>query len=141
MKTQKTTKVIKVICIVVAVVIAAGLIQLGRYEYVKKYKITPIDSSVSADRNYELLFQSVGEADWPFGTSHARFVLKHDGKDVTKYKLDVENDGKDLCAENWQVTWKDSLVEVLIFGEEQQDALYTLSFDGTVKTEPAEETE
>lgn len=39
------------------------------------------------------MYQSVGEPDWPFGYSHARFVLKHDGSTVTKYKFDVANDG------------------------------------------------
>lgn len=132
MKKLKSNKVLKAICIIAAVVIAAGLIQFGRLEYAAKYKISLIDSSVSADGNYELLFQSVGEADWPFGASHARFVLKHNGKDVTEYKFDVANDGKNLCAGNWQVTWRNSSVEVNISGEEQQDVLYSLTFDGDV---------
>ena len=121
-----------VIVIAAVLVIAAGLIEFGRIEYAKKYKTAVIDSSVSPDEHYELLFQSVGEPDWPFGASHAGLVLKHDGKNVTEYRFDVANDGKNLCADNWQVTWRDSSVEVLIMGEEQQDALYSLTFDGDV---------
>lgn len=102
-------------------------------EYATKYKITIIESSVSVNEDYELLFQSVGEADWPFGNSHARLVLKNKGKDIIKYKFVVANDGKNLCSDNWKVTWNDDSVDVLIIGEEQKDTLYSLTFDGDVQ--------
>lgn len=133
MKKEIRNKSLRIICIVAAAVIAVALILFGIFEYTAKYKIDVIDSFLSFDGNFELMFQSVGEPDWPFGPSHARFVLKCNGEVLTKYKLDVFNDGKNLCDANWQVLWKDRSVEVLIIGEEQEDVLYSLTFDGDVK--------
>ena len=101
----------------------------GSYVYVTKYKITDIDSSVSPDGKYEVLFQSVGDPDWPFGHSHARITLKQDDKTIKQFKLDVANDGGVLHPENWHVSWDDTCVIITISGEEQDDALYTLYYD------------
>lgn len=133
MKKGRRNIVFKAVFIFAAVAAAAGVICFGKYEYAKKYKISEIDSSVSADGSYVLLFQSIGEADWPFGASHAGLVLKHNGKAVTQYRFDVANDGKNLCADNWQVNWKEHSAEVLILGEEQKEVRYSLGFDGDVR--------
>ena len=47
----------------------------------------------SPDGEYKIVFQAVGEPDWPFGPSHARIVLKHNGDTVAKRRYDVANDG------------------------------------------------
>ena len=107
----------------------ALLLLTGSYVYVTKYKITDIDSSVSPDGKYEVLFQSVGDPDWPFGHSHARITLKQDDKSIKQFKLDVANDGGVLHPENWHVSWDDTCVIITISGEEQDDALYTLYYD------------
>lgn len=125
-------KTIRAVCKIAAGILAALLLLVGGFAYVTSYKITDIDSSVSDDGQYELLFQSVGEPDWPFGSSHARLALRHGSRSVTKYKLDVENDGKVLYADNWRVSWEDNCVKVTISAEEQADILYILFFDGTV---------
>ena len=119
-------KIIKRSCAVAAALFAAALLLLGSFVYVTRYKIADIDVSVSDDGSYEVLYQSVGEPDWPFGASHARLVLKRDGKAVTKFKFDVANDGGTLHADSWRVVWREDSVEVTISGEEQHDVLYTL---------------
>ena len=118
-----------------------GALLVGGFLYTTKYKISDIASSLSSDGLYELLYQSVGEPDWPFGDSHAQFVLKRNGKIITKYQFDVANDGSILYPDSWRVTWKENGAEVLISGEEQPDILYTLSFDGTVRKGSAAITE
>lgn len=132
MKTKKTKKWI---CGIFAVLLAAVLLLIGGFVYVTKYKIADIDSSISDDGQYELMFQSVGEPDWPFGYSHARIVLKEGNKAVTKCKFDVANDGGILWPENWTVTWQDSCVMTVISGEEQSDILYTFYYDGIMDVE------
>jgi hypothetical protein len=111
------------------IILLALLLLTGSYVYVTKYKITDIDSSVSPDGKYEVLFQSVGDPDWPFGHSHARITLKQDDKTIKQFKLDVANDGGVLHPENWHVSWDDTCVIITISGEEQDDALYTLYYD------------
>ena len=114
----------------IRILVSGALLSLtGSYVYVTKYKITDIDSSVSPDGKYEVLFQSVGDPDWPFGHSHARITLKQDDKTMEQFKLDVANDGGVLHPENWHVSWDDTCVIITISGEEQDDALYTLYYD------------
>ena len=86
--------------------------------------------SSSQDGRYVLLFQQVGDPDWPFGHTHARLVLKDESGTITKYHFDVANDGGNVHSDSWQVTWKENCVEVVISGEEQNDNQYILYFDG-----------
>ena len=105
----------------------------GRFIYVTRYKTNVVASSASPDGQYELLFEQIGEPDWPFGYTHAELVLKDESKTVAKLSFDVANDGGIIDAENWNVTWKESCVEAVISGEEQSDNQFVLYFNG--KTE------
>lgn len=127
---MKTKKKMKRFWAIAAAVLAIVLLLIGYFAYVTKYRISEIDTSVSDDGSYEIFFQSIGEPDFPFGASHARLVLKHDGKTVTKYRFDVANDGKTLSPGSWSVSWTQDSVEVTVRGEEQSDAHYTFCFDG-----------
>ena len=75
----KAKKIIKRSCAVAAVLFAAAALLIGSFVYVTRYQIGDIDVSVSDDGRYEVLYQSVGEPDWPFGYSNARLVLKRAG--------------------------------------------------------------
>lgn len=132
---MKAKKIIKWGCGVAAVILAALLLLIGSFIYVTRYRITDIDAATSPDGTYEIVFQAVGEPDWPFGYSHARIVLKRNGETVTKHKFDVANDGGVLHPENWSVRWEENCVKVMISGEEQPDTFYTYDFDGTVRHE------
>lgn len=83
---MKIKRSMKWICGSIAVVFAALLLLIGGFTYVTKYRITDIDTEASDDGQYEVIFQAVGEPDWPFGYSHARIVLKHNGAVITKRK-------------------------------------------------------
>ena len=106
----------------------AGLI--GSVTYTTKYRVNSVDSSTSQDGKYELLFQQIGEPDWPFGYTHARLVLKDELGTIAKYSFDVRNDGASVHSDSWQVIWKEDSVEVVISGKEQNDEQYILYFDG-----------
>lgn len=138
MNRSKGKKAAKIICIFIAVILVAVLIQGGIFLYAIKYRIAEIDSSVSADGRYELFFQSVGEPDWPFGASHARLVLKQNQAVIDRLDFDVANDGKNLSPDNWTVAWKEDSAAAIISGEEQPDALYVLYFSEGKERETAE---
>ena len=106
----------------------AGLI--GSVTYTTKYRVNSVDSSTSQDGKYELLFQQIGEPDWPFGYTHARLGLKDELGTIAKYSFDVRNDGASVHSDSWQVIWKEDSVEVVISGKEQNDEQYILYFDG-----------
>lgn len=132
---------VKWICGIVSAILISVLLLIGCFVYITRYKITDIDTSVSPDNEYEVLYQNVGEPDWPFGYAHVRIVLRRERKTITKIKCDVANDGASPTAEQWNVNWEDTCAEVMISGEEQQNVLYTLYFDGTIKHESPEEKE
>lgn len=135
MKTPKSKRIKKRACGIAAAVFVLLMLCAGRYMYITRYKTTDIASSASADNRYEVVFLNVGEPDFPFGSTHARIVLKQGKKTVSKQNVDILNDGKMLCAENWNVVWRENGAAVTLSGEEQEDAVYVFCFDGTVETE------
>lgn len=132
---MKNKKILKQILRAAAVLAGMLLIVAGIFVYLTRYKIGDIDASVSPSGEYEVIYQSVGEPDWPFGYSHARILLKQKNRTVTKFRFDIANDGGILYPDSWQVRWTDTCVRVIVSGEEQYDVLYTLIFDGTVSEE------
>ena len=132
---MKTKRIIKWICGIAAMILAALLFLIGSFVYATRYRISDVDAATSPDGKHEIVFQTIGEPEWPFGYSHARIVLKRNGEIVAKRKFDVANDGGVLHPENWSVRWEENCVKVKISGEEQPDAFYTYYFDGTVRHE------
>lgn len=106
------------------------VILAGSFTYSTKYKIHEVAYSTSEDGKYVLLFQQVGDPDWPFGHTHARLVLKDDSGAIAKYSFDVANDGASVHSDSCLVCWKEDCVEAVISGEEQSDIRYILYFDG-----------
>lgn len=115
------------LCIVTLLV----TVLLGSILFLTKYKITEIDSSNSPNGKYKVIFQEVGEPDWPFGHSHARLLLLEQDRILIKEKFDVADDGCRLSTGNWNVNWDDDCVQIIISGKEQPDKLYVLYFDGS----------
>ena len=115
---------------IAAVINIMIVVLAGSFTYTTKYKIHEVADSISQDGKYVLLFQQVGDPDWPFGHTHARLVLKDESGTITKYHFDVANDGANVHSDSWQVTWKENCVEVVISGEEQNDNQYILCFNG-----------
>lgn len=122
--------VVRGILVILAVVNMMIVLLAGSCTYTAKYKIHEVAYATSPDGRYELLFQQVGDPDWPFGYTHARLVLKDELGTIAKISFDVANDGGNVHPDSWQVTWKENCVEVVISGEEQSDHLYILYFDG-----------
>ena len=76
---------------------------IGNFTYATKYRKNPVDSSVSPDGKYELLFQQIGDPEWPFGATHARLVLRDESGIITKYPFYVLNDGYGVHQDSWHI--------------------------------------
>ena len=48
---------------------------LFHFEYVNEYKLTDTGTEVSPDGKYAVLFQMVGQPDWPFGATSVRVTV------------------------------------------------------------------
>ena len=130
-KKNKNNSAVKLILGSIIFIIALLAILVGSITYVVNYKIHEIDTDVSPDGKYELILQQVGDPDWPFGSTHARVVLKEGDKIIKKYRFDVHNDGGNISDNSWIVTWYDNSVVWIAYGEEQPDQSYRICFDGT----------
>lgn len=122
---------LRVILGIIATITLLLAFLLGSLIYIMRYKINLVDTSTSPDGTYELLFQQVGDPDFPFGYTHARLILKNGSNTVIKKSFDIADDGTNASKNNWDVSWKDTSVEVVIYGDEQNDVQYILNFDGT----------
>lgn len=108
---------------------------LAGCSYVNLYSASDIETKISPDDKYEIIFQNVGLPDFPFGYSHAKIILKEGNKIITKQRFDVANDGVALVPGNWEVTWQQDCVQVVIKGSEQHKILYTFYYDGGIDCE------
>ena len=129
---HKRKSVLRVIFGIMAAIAFVFACLLGDLIYATRFKINPVDKSTSPDGTYELSFQQVGDPDWPFGYTHARLVLKNGKRVIIKQSFDIADDGAKASINSWNVNWKDTSVEVVISGTEQDDVLYVLKFDGSV---------
>ena len=111
------------------------MILAGSFTYTTRYKIHDVASYASPDGKYELLFQQVGDPDWPFGRTHARLVLKDETETITEYPFDIATDGANASSDLCQVTWKATQVEAVISGEEQNDNRYILLYNGKIESD------
>ena len=121
---------IRVILGMLALINILIVVLAGSFTYTTRYKTNDVAYSASQDGTYVVLFQQVGNPDWPFGHTHARLVLKDDSRTIAKRSFDVANDGANVHSGNCQITWKADCVEAVISGEEQSDTRYTLYFNG-----------
>lgn len=105
---------------------------VGIFYYVIVFKVSNVDTSVSSDGEYSLTMQAVGEPLF-FGPADGQFILKKGEKRISKVKFSLRDDGGNISQDTWQVTWKKNQVEIIIYGEEQNDEQFLLFFDGKYK--------
>lgn len=121
-----------------AIIVIFSMLLVG-CAYTNPHSIRDIETKTSPDGKYEIIFQNVGLPDFPFGDSHAKIILKEGNKIITKQKFDVANDGVALVPGNWEVSWYQDCVQVVIKGSEQHNVLYTFTYDGEMDYEILEE--
>ena len=93
----------------------------------------PRTMDTQTNGQYVVELQATSSPEWPFGPQDGRIVLKNDNnKKISSVDFVLCNDGKGMCKSNWEVDWNEESVVVTIMGEEQQDAIYTLYYNGDV---------
>ncbi|MBO6137406.1 MAG: hypothetical protein J6O71_02225 [Lachnospiraceae bacterium] len=125
---KKLFKGILIICAVFFVFVALLLLM---FLYVTKWRLTEVGREASPDGRYELLFQAKGEADWPFGNSHARVTLSEGKEIITRFDVHIADDGASFRQSNYSVEWYPAGAVVTFTGSEQADEVYELLFDGS----------
>lgn len=113
--------------------LAMGALLFGGITYRTTYAKTEIMSVSSTDGQYKLFVYMIGEPDWPFGATHCRFDLMNADKRITRYPFDIHDDGATAHENNFDISWEEDYVMIIVSGSEQKDIFYQLSFDGNVE--------
>ncbi len=127
---EKIIKAIKIVfgifVIFLGVLLILGLI----IKYNVSWKLTDVGEEISPDGRYRLLFQAIGEADFPFGSSHARVTLYDDDRKITSFDEDIADDGGQFRPENYSVIWMPYGAVITFTGSEQADHEEEVFYDG-----------
>lgn len=115
-----------IICAFAGILLVFGLI----IKYEMSWKITDVGLEGSPDGRYNVLFQSVGEADWPFGYSHAKVTLRDGDRIIGSFREDIADDGAQFRPDNYSVEWMKYGVVITFTGSEQPDREVELFYDG-----------
>lgn len=122
---KKAVKII--LCIVLAVVLFVAA-SVGRTVYITEYRLTDKGTELSPDGKYSVLFQMVGEPDWPFGATTVRVTVKNTetGEEIEVIQTDIHDDGALLRENNWNVEWYEEEVKITLIGSEQNNDVYNI---------------
>lgn len=124
MSKRKTTVIGLGIFVFLVFILFAGI------KYRTSYAKTEVETLFSIDGEYKLVIYEIGEPDWPFGSTHCRFILYENNKKINKMDFLIKNDGASAHSENFKVHWETDNVRIMVCGAEQDDILYYLYFDG-----------
>ncbi len=123
-------KIVKIICaalLVVAVIIGGIIISII---YKTKYEINDVTEFVNEGNNYKVVFQSVGQPEWPFGDTKVMVTLKNgQGEKINSFKTYISDDGANASDSNISVTWFEEFVQITLMGSEQQDEIYSINYE------------
>lgn len=87
---------------------------------------------VSYEENgYTLIFQQLGDPQWPFGSTEVRLILKNQqGKIINKYDTSIQDDGTNAGERNIaSVEWFEDRVIVILCASEMEDREIIISFE------------
>lgn len=90
---------------------------------------------VSYEENgYTLIFQQLGDLQWPFGSTNVRLILKNQqGKALNKYDTFIQDDGANAGEHNIvSVEWFEDKVIVILCASEMKDREIVIPFEAEV---------
>ncbi len=125
--------ILTVLFFVVVIIIGAGLVISAFWNDgfdIKRPREIGVYNSPNGE--YELVFEQMGDPQWPFGPTEVRLTLKTDGGDVIR-RVDATlyNDGANAGEGNIvSVVWNDDDVTVILRAAEMEDKEVTLPYNG-----------
>ena len=117
--------VVFTILTVLAIGVSKIIIEYRQDEYVTKHKITDVGTEISPDGNYEIIFQQVGEPIF-FSEADIKITVKDISNEETLEVIEsaVYDDGGPFDPDNWEVTWNEESVSIVIKSDEHIDQCY-----------------
>lgn len=122
-------KIIKIILIIVTTIFFVTLGIFSCLIFTTKIKVTNVSEYTNPVNNYTILFQAVGEPEWPFGRTKVKLtLLDNDKKKIKTFESYISDDGRNASEENINVQWFENHVEVTLSGSEQDDDNFKIYF-------------
>ena len=118
-------KKFKTALIVILAVLAFGFVLFALYwnGYFNRLFPKEVATVESPDGQYVLVYQQLGDPDWPYGATDVRLVLKdRNGKKLATVSLSIADDGSAASEQNIKsVEWKENEVVVVLQASEMAD--------------------
>lgn len=122
-------KIGKVILGIVMISFVIIIILIAIFVYLTKIKITDVAEFVNEENKYKIIFQAVGEPEWPFGRTKVKETLVNSNNEKIKsFEEYIQDDGATARKENIEVNWYDNYVEIVLIGGEQEDDIHQLKY-------------
>ena len=97
--------------------------------YITEIRITNVAEFVNEKNNYKVVFQAVGEPEWPFGKTKVKITLvDSNNKRIKSFEEYISDDGAVAREENIKVNWYDDYLEIVLMGREQEDDVHKLKY-------------
>lgn len=99
------------------------------FVYITKIRITDVAEFANEENTYKIIFQAVGEPEWPFGRTKVKVTLiNSNNKKINSFEEYISDDGAVARKENIKVNWYDEYVEITLIGGEQKDDIHQLKY-------------
>lgn len=125
---KEITKIGKIILIIASIAVA---LVIGTYFFVVAFWngtfnfMFPKEIATynSPNGEYSLVFEQMGDPEWPFGPTDVRLTLKkHDGKIIERISTQISDDGANAREYNIaSITWNDDAVIIILRASEMKD--------------------
>ena len=97
--------------------------------YITKLRVIDICEYMNKDNGYKVIFQAVGEPEWPFGATKIRVTLVDSrNRKIEQFEEEINDDGAIAREENIEITWHKDYVEIILKGGEQKDSIHTIKY-------------
>ncbi len=135
-KTVKIALIVKIVLIILSIAVA---FLIGAYLFMDALwdgafnSIQPkeIGTYHSPDGEYSLVFEQMGDPQWPFGPTDVRLTLKNqDGKIVERVSAQLSDDGANASEYNIaSISWNDDAVIVVLRASEMKDKEVSIAYN------------
>ena len=100
---------------------------IGALNFVLSKEISTYNSP---DGEYSLVFEQMGDPQWPFGPTDVRLTLKsRDGKIIERVSTQLMDDGANASEHNIaSISWKDDAVVVVLRASEMEDKEVSIAY-------------
>jgi len=129
---SKTGKIIFIISIAVAFIVGTflfvGALWNGAFNFMFPNEIATYHSPSG---EYSLVFEQMGDPQWPFGPTDIRLTLKtQNGKIIERVSTQLHDDGTHASEGNVaSISWHDNEVVVILRASEMKDKEVSIAYN------------